>query len=106
MKRALWFYPEPTSSGDSCTPATGVSHVGQGYKTAGDIAKAVRRLETDKTFRDAFFSEPILLPSARAWVHGWCQRTTSILWDAIQRECARVGDANTQTPCSCVFAIA
>ena len=39
------------------------------------VVSAAMRLETDAAAADAFFAQPVLMPTAQAWVDEWCDRT-------------------------------
>jgi hypothetical protein len=39
------------------------------------VVFAAMRLETDAAAADAFFAQPVLMPTAQAWVDEWCDRT-------------------------------
>lgn len=86
MKRTLYYYHYRDSWDRKCEPIPGLpwpQNISYGRSNLSDIGEAVRRLESDKAYRDAFFAEPILVPGARAWVHGWCTKTTTILYNAM-----------------------
>jgi hypothetical protein len=49
------------------------------------IWETVDKLETDRVFREAFFSEPVLAPSAAQWMANWCSDAEQLLQKGYER---------------------
>ena len=52
---------------------------------ASSLINHVVRLETDRSFRESFFAEPILAPTARKWLKQWCHESSSVLRAGLER---------------------
>ena len=65
-----------------------IVRVGEEELTLWDAGHAIRALETNATRAIEFFSEPLLVPGAQAWLYDYCAKAKRILargWATVQR---------------------
>jgi hypothetical protein len=48
------------------------------------VERAMWMLETNASFRAAFFAQPILVPTAGAWLSDWCSRVGNLFVRALR----------------------
>lgn len=53
--------------------------------TNSSVLDTVRKLQEDKSFREQWFAEPVLMPTADEWVEAWCANAGKMIAEAVQK---------------------